>query len=476
VITELTRRDLVDLFNEYSPDPSMDAMAAFGAVVGHRRGIDWCGRLDEVAFLARLYDLDSLGSTDPRFKTAREDIRQHRINNLDWPDDWIFDDDRFELGESDEKLLAFLAETLHPAVRSNADEVEWLRAAYNRLLRRDRCEIHQTGLISGRPVFSSGPAVARSVQPDTLRHEIGQAIRRALNAGAVRAFCDELRMPPLPSRSYADPMASKAGYVVERLENVEMGDLVGYARSVLDRHRDEGLADLLFEIALARSAGVAGTPKNLIFAADGPKPDLVLVDSVNNEIQIVRNAEYCLIYDQPIDANRGLTFQAFVDWWAARQDLDDSKIAANELYERLKRGLNAPEVALLNGYKRLLQRHGFRLPALVPQVYLHYDPKSLRERLAADGKKLERQRMDFLLLLPGQQRVVVELDGVQHYADDDIADPQRYAAMVREDRRLRLAGYEVYRFGGHEFVDLEAGKTLSESFFTQLLSRYGVLA
>ena len=84
--------------------------------------------------------------------------------------------------------------------------------------------------------------------------------------------------------------------------------------------------------------------------------------------------------------------------------------------------------------------------------------------------------MDFLLLLPGQQRVVVELDGVQHYADDDIADPQRYAAMVREDRRLRLAGYEVYRFGGHEFVDLEAGKTLSESFFTQLLSRYGVLA
>jgi len=29
--------------------------------------------------------------------------------------------------------------------------------------------------------------------------------------------------------------------------------------------------------------------------------------------------------------------------------------------------------------------------------------------------------------------------------------PARYAEMVREDRRIRLAGYGLYRFGGHEF-------------------------
>jgi hypothetical protein len=47
--------------------------------------------------------------------------------------------------------------------------------------------------------------------------------------------------------------------------------------------------------------------------------------------------------------------------------------------------------------------------------------------------------MDFLMLLPRRVRVVVELDGKQHYSDEDgTADPARYAAMVREDRQLRL--------------------------------------
>jgi hypothetical protein len=63
--------------------------------------------------------------------------------------------------------------------------------------------------------------------------------------------------------------------------------------------------------------------------------------------------------------------------------------------------------------------------------------------------------MDFLMLLPHRTRVVIECDGVQHYADDQVlpskrryANPRRYGEMAAEDRELRLAGYEVYRFGG----------------------------
>ena len=44
----------------------------------------WYGALNEVEFLARLYDLDALPTTDPRstqFPTAREDIIQHCIAN-----------------------------------------------------------------------------------------------------------------------------------------------------------------------------------------------------------------------------------------------------------------------------------------------------------------------------------------------------------------------------------------------------------
>jgi hypothetical protein len=53
-------------------------------------GIDWAGRLQEDDFLARLYDLTAMRSTDYRVRNAAGDIRQHRINWRDWEDDWVF--------------------------------------------------------------------------------------------------------------------------------------------------------------------------------------------------------------------------------------------------------------------------------------------------------------------------------------------------------------------------------------------------
>ena len=45
-------------------------------------------------------------------------------------------------------------------------------------------------------------------------------------------------------------------------------------------------------------------------------------------------------------------------------------------------------------------------------------------------------------------------DGVRHYADSEgRASLARYAEMLATDRELRLAGYEVYRFVGHEIAD-----------------------
>jgi very-short-patch-repair endonuclease len=80
--------------------------------------------------------------------------------------------------------------------------------------------------------------------------------------------------------------------------------------------------------------------------------------------------------------------------------------------------------------------------------------------------------MDFLLLLPHNARVVIECDGKQHYADDDgKASPRRYAAMMAEDRDLRLKGYEVYRFGGAELPDTPAARQLLETFFNRLAER-----
>ncbi len=110
---------------------------------------------------------------------------------------------------------------------------------------------------------------------------------------------------------------------------------------------------------------------------------------------------------------------------------------------------------------------------LLPEVWLHWDPKTARERGAA---ALARFRMDFLLLLPGDARVVIEVDGKHHYADDDRRpNPRKYAEMMAADRDLRLAGYEVYRFGAFELRG-RAGHAAVERFFRALFNRHGVAA
>jgi very-short-patch-repair endonuclease len=81
--------------------------------------------------------------------------------------------------------------------------------------------------------------------------------------------------------------------------------------------------------------------------------------------------------------------------------------------------------------------------------------------------------MDFLLLVSNRGRIVIEVDGRQHYSDDEgRASPDRYAEMVKEDRSLRLAGYEVYRFGAKELMGGEASRSLVRQFFTSLLEKH----
>jgi hypothetical protein len=115
----------------------------------------WNGRLEEVEFLQRLYDLESLPSHDSRFKNAADDIWQHRVNNpTDWPDDWVFDDPRFNLlrGASD-GFLRFLCETVHPVVRPDRNEVLKLVQHFNDQLRQEGWTLIEEERIAGRPRF-----------------------------------------------------------------------------------------------------------------------------------------------------------------------------------------------------------------------------------------------------------------------------------------------------------------------------------
>lgn len=133
-ITQITRRDVID------------------SLVAEQ--IDWSGRLEESEFLSRIFELQSLPSEDSRFEDAAGDIWQHRVNNHDWDDDWVFYDRRFGLLTGDDEVfLRFLAEMLHPVVRPDSTEVEKLAQMLNQLLLRDGFQLVERTRISGKPVF-----------------------------------------------------------------------------------------------------------------------------------------------------------------------------------------------------------------------------------------------------------------------------------------------------------------------------------
>ncbi len=106
------------------------------------------------------------------------------------------------------------------------------------------------------------------------------------------------------------------------------------------------------------------------------------------------------------------------------------------------------------------------LPALLPEVWLHWDYKTVRERGVV---ALLAQRMDFLLLTADHGRIVLEVDGRSHYTN-----PARYARQTASDRDLALRGYAVYRFGAYELRTDEQATELLTAFFATLFTRHGV--
>lgn len=120
--------------------------------------VKWYGRLDDLEFLGRLYDLEALPSYDSRYKAASGDIGQHRFNNDDWEDDWVYDDARFDLiGGPAAMFLRFLCEVVHPVVRSDRNETLKIVSEFNDQLRREGWHLVEEEKIAGRPRFVAEP-------------------------------------------------------------------------------------------------------------------------------------------------------------------------------------------------------------------------------------------------------------------------------------------------------------------------------
>lgn len=121
--------------------------------------VPWFGEVSDVDFLAPIYDLDVMTSYDSRFKTAGQDIWQHRINNPeDWPEDWIFGDERFNLiGGPDVAFLAFIERLVSQRVRPNTKLAAAMVQRMNEELRRTGWNLVERESLSGAMRYRAEP-------------------------------------------------------------------------------------------------------------------------------------------------------------------------------------------------------------------------------------------------------------------------------------------------------------------------------
>ncbi len=117
-------------------------------------GLYFGGKLDDVAFLSRLYNLNEMRSFDSRHSNAAGDIWQHRLNNDDWERNWVFSDTRFGLLDcSTQDFLKFVCEMIHPLVRPDRDQQEKLAGHINDQLKGAGWELVESERIAGRAKY-----------------------------------------------------------------------------------------------------------------------------------------------------------------------------------------------------------------------------------------------------------------------------------------------------------------------------------
>lgn len=134
--------------------------------------IHFSGRMTDIDFLERLYNLKKLPSSDPRFENAAGDIWQHSVNNSDYEGNWVFGDDRFGLlNGSEETFLRFICEMAHPLVRPDTSEAKRILVIANDWLREEGWELYPLREIAGGKILAFREASkAQKLQENEVAH------------------------------------------------------------------------------------------------------------------------------------------------------------------------------------------------------------------------------------------------------------------------------------------------------------------
>ncbi|MFJ9729707.1 hypothetical protein ACIRP3_44050 [Streptomyces sp. NPDC101209] len=372
--------------------------------------------------------------------------------------------------------------------RNRLEDVLWLGRPHVQIPGRARRELARELDLSGHlnypdrflallsRVWDLGDDLRNAWDPaaPTLRSEIERHVIRFQDDWTTEYLFEQLHAFEAPDPRFGyflEGLASAAALPDEQAQRrfVELANK--HLQPVGAQLRLAGEEDGYPLFQLGRSGqGTGRRPRNLIFATLG-KPDIRFTSALDNDIEIAEESDQVLVYDRPVGKN-GLLWRELLAWWQETRKISDPEPAAWSLFDRMDASLppkSAGQKNLFWLYHNIYREDLNTVPALLPEIWLHWDPKTVRERGAA---ALQNLRMDFLMLLPGNRRVVLEVDGMQHYTRDKgtVPDGGRYAATMAGDRDLKFRGYEVFRFGHDELRDRDRARPVCMEFFRTLLA------
>ncbi|MFE5689668.1 hypothetical protein, partial [Streptomyces sp. NPDC056512] len=259
----------------------------------------------------------------------------------------------------------------------------------------------------------------------SLRSEIARHVIRFPDDWSAETLFEELGAFEAPHPRFArflEQLASATFLPDEQAQRTYVEMANRHLQSVGAQLRHDGDQDgyPLFHL-VGSGRGTARGPRNLIFATLG-KPDIRFTSALDNDIEIAERADQVLVYDRPIGKD-GLRWHELRAWWQESRQIPQGEDAGKALYDRMEACLptNSPgQHNLFWLYHRIHRDTLDDVPALLPEIWIHWDPKSVRAR---GDNALTNLRMDFLMLLPGGHRVVLEVDGIQHFTRNHGTEP-----------------------------------------------------
>ena len=222
--------------------------------------------------------------------------------------------------------------------------------------------------------------------------------------------------------------AKRIKYLVELIQNNNEDSLPNDFQAF-----DTIIDESIFNVS---KRGIFEKPKYLIFGISQDKPDIRIKNVIDGNLEIV-NSDDMIIYDEEI--KESLTYRDFNNWWL--------KNRYKYGWYKLENQLNPRELKVQNFYKSRYASNENN-PVLIPQVYLHYDPKCKKERekyMLSDT--IIFQRMDFLILY-NNRRIIIEIDGSSHFETNNTVDLVKYTKQVEYDRTMKFLGYDSYNYEG----------------------------